>query len=112
MRAFTHSLSLATWSFWARMMPAVSQLRIASLRKTEPSNGLAAQYPGGATGGAAAEIWKRLDAKGAMPTGIDRKGFDSLNAPGTTPEALAKVVAKIIAAVDKCGSKPKKAGRR
>lgn len=68
--------------------------------------------PIGSTGGAAAEIWTRLDKAGAMPWGLARKDFDQLNSSGRSPQALAKIIAKAIAAVDRAAAKPKRAARR
>jgi hypothetical protein len=67
--------------------------------------------PIGATGGAAAEIWHRLDKAGTLPPGLVRNDFDDLNAAGQSPAALAKIVGKVITALDKPASKPKRAGR-
>jgi hypothetical protein len=71
-----------------------------------------ATVPIGATGGAAAEIWKRLDSAGTLPPGLTRKDFEALNAAGHRPEALAKIVDKVIAFVDKPDPKRRRAGRR
>jgi Sir2- and TIR-associating SLOG family/SIR2-like domain len=68
--------------------------------------------PIGATGGAAAKIWSRLDKAGALPLGLSRKDFDDLNTAGQSPQALAKIVAKAVAAVDKPAARPKRASRR
>lgn len=57
--------------------------------------------PIGATGGAAAEIWKRLDKAATLPPGLKREDFDTLNTTATTPQAIAKVVQKVMEAADK-----------
>lgn len=67
--------------------------------------------PIGTTGGAAAEIWHHLDKAGALPPGLVRKDFDDLNAGGQSPAALAKIVGKVISALDDLAPRPKRTGR-
>jgi hypothetical protein len=55
----------------------------------------------GATGGAAAQIWARLDKAGALPMGLTRADFDSLNDAATTAQVIAKIVLMVIEAADK-----------
>lgn len=57
--------------------------------------------PVGATGGAAAEIWKRLDKAGGLPRGLKRADFDGLNNTATSAQDIAKIVQKVIDAADK-----------
>ena len=65
--------------------------------------------PIGATGGAAAEIWAQLDKAGVLPLGLNRKDFDNLNIAKPSPQAVAKIVEKVINAADR--AKPRKRAR-
>jgi Sir2- and TIR-associating SLOG family/SIR2-like domain len=69
--------------------------------------------PIGATGGAAKKIWDKVAADlAALCPHISRKDFDLLNDPKQTPKALASIVGKVIAAVDKAVPIPKKMAAR
>src|SRR5690606_17341551 len=57
--------------------------------------------PVGSTGGAAAEIWKRMDKAGVLPRGLRRADFDGLNNAATSAQEIAKIVQKVIDAADK-----------
>lgn len=65
--------------------------------------------PIGATGGAAAQIWDRLNKSGALPPGLTRNQFDQLNDTGQPASALAKIVERVMAAADK--SLPRRKGK-
>ena len=57
--------------------------------------------PVGATDGAAAEIWSRLERARLMPLGLTRRDFNCLNDTQQTATALAKIVEKAITALDR-----------
>jgi SLOG family protein/SIR2-like protein len=65
--------------------------------------------PIGSTGGAASQIWDRLNKRGILPPGLDKKDFDRLNEAGQSAKALAKLVEKVIAAADKAPGGRRKA---
>jgi hypothetical protein len=60
-----------------------------------------AVLPVGATGGASEVIWRQAKAAGARPAGLSGKDFDELNSSATTPAAVARIIGKAIAALDK-----------
>jgi hypothetical protein len=60
-----------------------------------------AVVPVGATGGAAAEIWKRLDNAGTLPPGLKRADFMHLNDPSQSAETVAGIIEKVMTATDK-----------
>jgi len=64
--------------------------------------------PIGATGGAAAEIWNRLDGLGHLPSGLTRTDFSHLNDASQSASALAKIVEKAIMAIDKASPRRRK----
>jgi hypothetical protein len=57
--------------------------------------------PIGATGGAAAEIWKQMNKAGKLPCGLKRADFDGLNDATTSVQDIAKIVQKVIEAANK-----------
>lgn len=63
--------------------------------------------PIGASGGAAARIWDRLNKVGALPAGIAKADFDRLNDPAEPPAEIAKIVEKAIKAIDDPPSGPR-----
>jgi hypothetical protein len=65
--------------------------------------------PVGASGGAASEIWNRIDRSRALPQGLSRRDFDALNEAGQSSQALAKIIGKAIAASGKAGRRGAKA---
>jgi len=65
--------------------------------------------PIGATGGAAREIWKQLAKDAAWaPPGLNRKEFEQLNKDGLAPVDAAKLIDKVLKAVDAPAGKGKK----
>jgi hypothetical protein len=63
--------------------------------------------PVGASGGAAAEIWKKLHKEDRLPLGLKQADFDSLNNAATTAQAIARIVQKVIEAADNPKSRPR-----
>jgi len=63
-----------------------------------------AVVPVGATGGAAAEIWKRMDSAGTLPLGLKRAEFNKLNDAATSAHEIAKIIQKVIEAAGKLKS--------
>lgn len=58
--------------------------------------------PVGSTGGAAAEIWKRVSKdKRRWPPGLSSADFERLNDPAQSAHEIAKLVEKVIVAADK-----------
>ena len=60
--------------------------------------------PIGATGGAAAKIWDRLNKRGMSPAGLSKADFDRLNDSRQSASDLAKIVEKVIKAIDKAAT--------